>query len=183
MSNENNINDIFPRSDDGNIFGVSVTQPNIVGQTQSSWTSDSVDPINSKWIYSTSATTLTTSGCQLCAKQKLYDKLLGILGYDYITEMMTFSDDELVMIKAICDVEDVDGSLSKELKDQILKLERIKRANKKKETLLKQKELELDTLIKRKITEFEKETKQAVKDMLYYKNLYEMLKLSRFGHE
>ena len=122
--------------------------------------------------------------CQPCTKQKLYDKLLGILGGEFVSKLTTqFTDGEILMIKAICDVDNGTESLSDELNKQLLKMEKVGKANDKKEKELKKREADLEWQVKAKTAQVEKELAEAERSMLHYKNLYEMLMTSRFGHK
>lgn len=110
----------------------------------------------------------------------LYYKLLNVLGSDLLHEILYHkTDNELLMIASLLDIDNVDGDISVELKKQLLKMGKISKHNKQQEKILKLREENIELAIKTKTREMEKELDKAMAMMVKYKNLYEMLCISR----
>jgi hypothetical protein len=137
-------------------------------------------------------TTAPLSNCSSCISQMLYNRLLSVLGMNFLNELAGKSDIELLMIKSLTDVGNME--LSDELKFQLKEIESGKKYNdecsKELQLLVKEvnrKERELDNIIKAKIneakqneTKMEDELEKALNVMAHYKNLCEMYETSRY---
>lgn len=139
---------------------------------------------NNQWVTTTSGGTWETvtycQYCQACNKQALYDRLLGILGYDFAVKLATvFTDDMLIRMKMLLETEGAD--ISDGVKKQLLELEKKNKAYRKKEKELAKRELLLNAEIIERTKQMESELNNALTSMAHYKNLCELMKISRTG--
>lgn len=146
-------------------------------------TNDYVDTMGtvSQWVTTTSGGSWNTvTYCQACNKQALYDRLLGILGYDFAVKLATvFTDDMLIRMKMLLETEGAD--ISDGVKKQLLELEKKNKAYRKKEKELAKRELLLNAEIIERTKQMESELNNALTSMAHYKNLCELMKISRTG--